>query len=178
MNVKDELKYGFWMAFVLFTWWVVEYLVGFQTVHLQHLSTTVMVSTLAVLIAGIYFTLHNAQAKLPAKEFTYSSLFISGGVALIACSILIYGLSILFYKIVNIDWVATMTEANLKLLKEPPTVEELEQLKKGYAAQYSPGGMGLLNFSRMIIFGLFILLIEAFVVLRNGKTIQKGGKTA
>lgn len=170
MNVRDELKYGFWMAFVLFTWWVVEYLVGFQTVHLKHLSTTVMVSNLVVLGAGIYLTLNNTRSKYSSDKLTFGTLFTSGGVALIASAILIYGLSIMFYKIVNTGWVETMTTANLKLLSETPDAERLAELKEGYKAQYSPGSMGLLNFSRMTIFGLLILLVESFAVLKSGKT--------
>lgn len=170
MNVKDELKYGFWMAFVLFIWWVVEYLMGFQTTKLEHLSTSVMLSNLAVLGLGLYLTLNNTKSKMSASDLSFGGLFISGGVALIGSSILIYGLSILFYKIVNPDWVATMTEANLKLLTEAPDAERLAELKEGYAAQYGAGSMGLMNFSRMVMFGLFILSIEAFVVLKSGKT--------
>lgn len=170
MNVKDELKYGFWMAFVLFIWWVVEYLMGFQTGRLEHLSTSVMLSNLTVLGLGLYLTLNNTKSKTPSSDLHFSTLFLSGGVALIGSSILIYGLSILFYKIVNPDWVATMTQANLELLSETPTPERLEELKQGYGAQYGAGSMGLMNFSRMVMFGLFILLIEAFAVLKSGKT--------
>mgnify|MGYP000524520753 CR=1 FL=1 len=167
MNIKDELRYAFWMAFALFIWSVIEYAIGIQTgAYFEYLPTSVTFSTLLVVGAGMYMAMKNTKAKTEASELKYGTLAISGGIALVACAILSFGLTAVFYNFINTEWLSFMTDQNLALLEEPPSPERMAELKEGYAAHYSAGSMGMQTFSRIIMFGLILLFLEALIVLK------------
>lgn len=165
MDVKPELKNGFWMAFALFCWWTVEYLFGLHSAFIDHLQKSILISNVIVPIVGLWLLLTQKKVSEGGTS-TYGSLAISGGISIVASSIFILALSIVFYKLINPGWVDFMVQKNIELTGEGKTPEELAKLKEGYSAVFAAGSMGMQNFSRFIMFGLLILLLEALVVLK------------
>ncbi len=166
MEVKLELKYGFWMAFAMFVWWVIEYVSGIQGNNLEYLGLSINLSTFAVIIIGLFFTLKQKKQITNQADLSYSTLAISAGITLLASGILILALSSLFYHFVNTEWQTYATELNLKNFAAELDGDKLKEKREMYMAMFSPGSMGMQNFARFVMYGFVVMFIEAFVILK------------
>lgn len=153
------------MAFALFCWWTAEYLFGVQTVYVDSLQKSILAATVLVPAVGLWFLL-TAKKERMGEDANYGALAISGGISIVASSIFILALTIIFYKLINPGWADFMTEKSLDLHRDQKTPEEIEAMREGFMAVFAPGSMGMQNFSRFIMFGMVVLLIEALVVLK------------
>ena len=153
------------MAFALFCWWTFEYLLGLHTVYIKSLQSSILASNILVPIVGLWFLMSGKKAA-KGDSASYGSLAISGGIAIVASSIFILALTIIFYKLINTGWVDFMTKKNIELFGDGKNEEELQELREGFAAVFAAGSMGMQNFSRFIMFGMVILLLEALIVLK------------
>ncbi|MGB0428991.1 MAG: DUF4199 family protein [Bacteroidia bacterium] len=166
MEVKVELKYGFWMAFAMFVWWVIEYQTGIQSNNLKYLSLSINISNFAVIIIGLFLALTAKKRTLKPSNINYSTLAISAGITLLASGILILALTSLFYHFVNTGWQEYATNLNIEQFANELEGEELTKKREMYMAMFAPGSMGMQNFARFIFYGFFLLFIESFVVLK------------
>ncbi|MBI1185399.1 DUF4199 family protein [bacterium] len=166
MDIKTELKIGFWMAFAMFIWWIGEYLLGIQGENMQYKTMSMLLSNTLVIVIGCYMAMRAAKFKTPANDLKYGTLALSAGVTLLAASVLVLVLSSIFYHFVNSGYTDYMVQK--QMAKQDPTtsVEELTKREEMYHAVFAPGSMGMANFSNMVMLGFFIILIEALVVLK------------
>ncbi|MFY0675552.1 MAG: DUF4199 family protein [Bacteroidia bacterium] len=166
MEIKSELKFGFWMAFALFIWWIAEYLLGFQGEKMENLSLSINVSNLIVIVVGLYLSMTEKKNATDKADLKYGTLALSGGVALLAAAILILALTSIFYHFINTGWQEFVTNINLKEFATDLEGEDLQKKREMYMAMYAPGSMGMQNFARFTMYGFFIVLIEALIVLK------------
>lgn len=166
MDVKNELKFGFWMAFALFIWWVIEYLLGFQKPNNDTWLYSSIISNAIIALVGMYLAMLHTKKKTPKAELRYATLALSAGLTLVASSILVIALSSIFYHFINqelVDVAVAMTKE--KLVEETDPAEIAKRIEQTQAA-FAPGSMGMKNFSSLVTMGFFLLLIEAVFVLK------------
>lgn len=166
MDIKSELKYGFWMAFALFIWWVVEYMLGWQIPDTDLNFYSSIYSNLIVSVVGLFLVMLVKKQQLPSGEVKYGTLAISGGIALLAAGILLIPLASIFFHFINQDWVELGVEKALEKLDENATKEEIVKMTERAESYYAPSSMGMTSFSKLIMMGFFLVLAEALIVLK------------
>lgn len=166
MDVKNELKYGFWMAFAFFILWVLQYVTGIQIPDTDTDFRFVLISNFAVVIIGLFATIVAKKKMLGPKDLSYGTLAISGGIALLATGILVIPLSSIFYHFINTEWVELAIDKVLSAAKEGTSEKKLLRLEEQTRAAFSAGSMGMQNFARVTMIGFFVLLIEALIILK------------
>lgn len=166
MDIKNEIKYAFWMAFAFFIWWVIEYLIGLQAKP-DELQASVIWSTIVIITVGMLLSMLDKKRRTRKEELSYGKLAIAGGISLVGAGILVLGLNIAFYKFVNTEWTQMMIDLQLDTIKEKNPEMSEGQIIEGLRAMYGAGSMGMQAFSRVVMLGLPIMLIEALIVLKT-----------
>lgn len=166
MDIKSELKYGFWMAFALFIWWVLEYMIGWQVPNTDINFYSSIFSNLFVTLIGIFMVMLSKKKQLPKNEVRYGTLTIAGGITLLAAGILLIPLASIFFHFINQEWVELGVEKAIEKLDASATEKEIEQVTNRAESYYAPSSMGMTSFSKLIMMGFCLLFIEALIVLK------------
>ncbi|MCB0736756.1 MAG: DUF4199 domain-containing protein [Bacteroidetes bacterium] len=172
MGVKHELKYGFWMAVVLFAWLLAEYVSGIHSeyMHLQPFST---MASMLVLVVGTYHCIKDKNEVSFDSKGSFDQLIIPAGLVILATSVLTYAFSFIYYNFINSEFTEHAVSKSIELLleKHPDiSAEVIENERINQMVVKSPGTLAMDSFSRVIIFGLFIMLsVVGVIVFQNKK---------
>ena len=161
MALKQQFKFGFWIAFTYFIWWTVEKVIGLHSEHIDQRSLATLLSCSIPLI-GNYIAIRSLKKRFYPTVGT-GELAIQGGIVLVMSAILCILLAQVFYRWVSPDFTANKVAFVLEQIQKNNPEVDISTKRELAEASFSPMSMSISHFSWLIMSGLVFLLPQAFI---------------
>ena len=161
MALKQQLKYGFWIAFAYFIWWTIEKFAGLHADQIAQRSLATLLSC-SIPLVGIFIAIRRLKKEFYQNAST-GELAIQGGIVLVMSAILCLILAAIFYQWVSPEYTPNKVEYVLAQIQKNNPEIDISAKREMAEASFSTMSMAISHFSWLIMSGLIFLLPQAFI---------------